>query len=41
MEMGFVLDLGADFSFSGSWVFRLGASVGEREGLAIGFTIPT
>jgi len=41
MEMGFVLDLGADFAFSGSWAFRLGASVGEREGLAIGFTIPT
>jgi hypothetical protein len=41
MNMGFVLDLGADVSFSGSWVFRFGASVGEREGLAIGFRIPT
>jgi len=41
LELGFALDLGADFSFSGSWAIRIGASVGDREGLAIGFSIPT
>jgi hypothetical protein len=41
LELGFVLDLGADFSFTGSWALRIGASVGDRDGLAVGFSVPT
>jgi len=41
LDLGFVLDLGADFAFSGSWAFRFGASVGDRDGIAVGLVIPT
>jgi hypothetical protein len=41
LELGFVLDLGADFSFTGSWALRIGASVGDRRGLAVGISFPT
>jgi len=41
LELGFVLDLGADFSFTGNWALRIGASVGDRDGLAVGISIPT
>jgi hypothetical protein len=40
MELGFALDLGVDFAFSGRWALRLGASVGDREGIALGFVVP-
>lgn len=40
LDLGFALDVGADFSFTGSWAIRLGASVGDRDGLAIGFSLP-
>ena len=39
-DLAFVLDIGADFSPSGSWAIRFGASLGDREGLAIGFSFP-
>ena len=39
LELGLVVDFGADFSFAGSWALRIGASVGDREGLAVGFSI--
>ena len=41
LDLGLVFDLGADFSFTGSWVLRLGASVGDRDGLAIGLSFPS
>lgn len=41
LDLGFALDLGADFAFSGSWAFRFGASVGDRDGIAVGLVIPT
>jgi hypothetical protein len=41
LELGFALDLGADFAFSGNWAFRFGAAVGDRDGLAVGVVIPT
>jgi len=41
LDLGFALDLGADFAFSGNWAFRFGASVGDREGLAVGLVLPT
>jgi len=40
LELGLALDVGADFSFSSSWGIRLGASVGDREGIAIGVALP-
>lgn len=40
LELGFALDFGADFSFAGDWALRIGASVGDRDGLAIGFSLP-
>lgn len=39
LELGLVLDFGADFSFAGDWSLRIGASVGDREGLAVGLSI--
>ncbi len=41
LDLGFVLDLGADFAFSGSWAFRFGASLGDRDGIAVGLVLPT
>jgi hypothetical protein len=41
LELGFALDLGLDFSFTGTWGLRIGASVGDRRGLAAGISIPT
>ncbi len=41
LDLGFVVDIGADFAFSGNWAVRFGASVGDRDGLAIGLTFPT
>jgi hypothetical protein len=40
LELGFALDFGADFAFAGDWALRIGASVGDRDGLAIGFSLP-
>ena len=40
MELGFALDLGVDMAFSGRWALRVGASVGDREGVALGFLLP-
>jgi len=40
LDLGFALDLGADFSFTGGWAIRVGASVGDRDGVAIGFSVP-
>lgn len=40
LDLGIALDVGADFSLTGGWAIRLGASVGDRDGLAIGFSIP-
>jgi hypothetical protein len=40
LALGLALDLGVDFSFTGGWALRIGASVGDRDGLAVGFSIP-
>jgi hypothetical protein len=40
MDLGFALDIGADFSPAGTWAVRFGASLGDRDGLAIGFSFP-
>jgi hypothetical protein len=40
LDLGFAVDLGADFAFSGTWAFRFGAAVGDREGLAVGVVLP-
>jgi hypothetical protein len=40
LDLGFALDVGADFSFTGNWAIRVGVSVGDRDGLAIGFSVP-
>lgn len=41
LDLGLAMDLGLDFAFSGSWAFRFGASVGDRDGIAVGLVIPT
>jgi hypothetical protein len=41
MELGFVLDLGVDLAFGQAWALRFGASLADREGVAIGFALPT
>lgn len=41
LDMRLAIDLGTDIAFSNSWAVRFGASVGDREGLAIGLTFPT
>ena len=40
LDLSFALDIGADFSPSGTWAVRFGASLGDRDGLAIGFSFP-
>jgi hypothetical protein len=41
LDLGFALDVGADFSVARGWAIRFSASVGDRDGLAIGFSIPS
>jgi hypothetical protein len=38
MNLGLAVDLGLDISFDPGWAIRFGASLGEREALAIGFS---
>jgi hypothetical protein len=38
MDLGFVVDLGTDIAFAPGWAIRFGASVGDREALAIGLS---
>lgn len=41
LDLGFVLDLGADIDFGSPWTIRFGASIGEHEALSIGMVFPT
>jgi hypothetical protein len=41
LDMRLVVDLGTDIAFSDSWAVRFGASIGDRQGLAIGLAFPT
>jgi hypothetical protein len=36
-----VLDLGIDLVLSSGWMLRAGASLGDRESLALGIRLPT
>ena len=40
LHLDFAVDLGADMTFSGNWALRFGASLGDREGLAVGVVLP-
>jgi hypothetical protein len=40
LDLDFAVDLGVDLAFSGNWAFRFGASLGDREGIAVGVALP-
>lgn len=40
MRLGGAVDLGLDLGFRKGWMVRFGASVGDRDGLAIGVRLP-
>jgi hypothetical protein len=40
LDLSFAADLGLDLSFNRSWLIRFGASIGDREGIAIGLAFP-
>lgn len=39
-DLGFAVDIGADLAFAASWAIRFGATVGDRQGLAVGIHFP-
>lgn len=39
-DLGLAVDFGADLAFSSSWAIRVGATVGDRQGVAIGLHFP-
>ena len=39
LDLEFAFDLGVDLAFSPTWAIRFGASVADREALAIGFSL--
>ncbi len=41
LDLGFVVDVGADLDFGTSWTIRFGASLGDHEALSIGMVFPT
>ncbi|MDT8342214.1 MAG: hypothetical protein RQ751_11940 [Longimicrobiales bacterium] len=40
LDLSLLVDLGADFVFSQGWAIRFGATLGDRDGIAIGVTFP-
>jgi hypothetical protein len=40
LDLGMAMDLGLDLGLTRGWVLRFGASVGDREGIAIGLAVP-
>jgi hypothetical protein len=40
LDLTFAADLGLDLSFNQNWMIRFGASIGDREGIAIGLAFP-
>ena len=41
LDMDFAVDLGTDIAFQGNWTVRFGATLGDRNALAIGVAFPT
>lgn len=39
-DLGIAVDIGADVSFASSWAIRIGATVGDRRGVALGIHFP-
>lgn len=40
LDLGLVVDLGLDLSFARGWGIRFGASLGDRDGIAVGLAFP-
>ena len=40
LDLGLVVDLGLDLSFTRDWGIRFGASLGDRDGVAVGLAFP-
>lgn len=40
LDLGMAVDLGFDLGFGEGWALRFGASVGDREGVAVGLAVP-
>lgn len=40
LHLGLVVDLGLDLAFTPGWGIRFGASLGDRDGIAVGFAFP-
>jgi len=41
LDLGFALEFGLDLAFSRPWAIRAAASVGDRDALSIGISLPT